>query len=268
MTNLYDDHGRDPRDTVADLSAALLTARAYNRRRRTGAGAGQQRGAAARAAHTTRRRTEMTDTTTTTTTFRIGIADRLHAIACDPTDPATGRHYPTACGGTAVIATEWGMFRRGNPHLRPHDLCAHCTWTVALADGTEEQELAAIRPTPAEATVWGRLLPDPHLLDSTCRTILAARAEEAGYDEDHPRWAQLLGHVTAHRPEVLTTEDCAERCCDHPDEAACYADDVTLACPTCSVKAGPWAGEWEGQAEIVVPAPCSVLTVMGAATFR
>jgi hypothetical protein len=29
MPNLYDDQGRDPRDTITDLRAALLTARAY-----------------------------------------------------------------------------------------------------------------------------------------------------------------------------------------------------------------------------------------------
>lgn len=204
--------------------------------------------------------------TTATATYAIGIADLLHAIPSEYLTDA-GQYLRTACGDSAIYATEWGEFRRGNPHLRPHRLCQHCAWTVALANDTVEEEIAAAGPSSTEQHAWGRLMPDPDLIVRTVQAILAARTAETTADADHPRWAQMLGHLTAHRPELLTVEDCAEGSCDHDDEVACYAE-ATIGCPTCSVKAGPWAGEWEGQCEVLVPAPCSVLVAMDAEVWR
>jgi hypothetical protein len=37
-----------------------------------------------------------------------------------------------------------------------------------------------------------------------------------------------------------------------------------VACQACSLQAGSWAGEWEGQyaVECTIPAPCGVLTAL------
>lgn len=206
--------------------------------------------------------------TTKTQPYRIGIGgDLLHAVTAEHAAlPPQWRHVGTPCGVSVVVAREWGEFRRGNDRLATHQLCAHCAWTVALALGTAEQELAAVAPSPPEELAWGLLLPDRDLLVRTCRAILVARQAERECDADHPSWAQLLGHVTAHRPEILVPEDCSEGDCEHDgDLAACYAASTVIACPVCSVRAGTWAGEWEGQYEITVPAPCSVLTAVAAA---
>jgi hypothetical protein len=202
--------------------------------------------------------------------YAIGIGnDQLHAVTAEhATDRnPTVRYVGAECGTTGIVAHEWGEFVRGNERLNSHRLCARCAWTVALANGTVEAEVAAVAPTAGEELAWGLLLPDPGLLVRTCGSILAARQAEEDYDADHPLWAQLLGHVTAHRPEILVPEDCAEGLgCEHDgDRTACYAASTTIACPACSIRAGQWAGEWEGQYEVTVPAPCSALLTVAAA---
>jgi hypothetical protein len=169
------------------------------------------------------------------------------------------------CGAAVYIARKWGEFRRGNEHLTTHQVCSRCAWVVALDQDCADEELAALTPTVAEESAYVRLLPDPTLLLRVCRAILTARQAEDGYDADSPRWAQLLGHVTAHRPVVLVPHDCAGGDCDHDDPAECLAVGVALACQACSVQAGSWAGEWQGQYELTVPAPCSVLSAMATA---
>jgi hypothetical protein len=205
------------------------------------------------------------------TGYAIGIgrgADRLHAVtqSAAAVNVHHGRYSTAGCGATVVIAQDWGDFTRGNPRLAGHWVCARCAWTVAFAAGAAgvETEMAAVGPTVLEAPAWQRLLlPDPGLLVDTCRAIVAARA---GDDSDGcAQWANLLGHLCDHRPEVLVPGDCAEQSCEHPDAVGCYAAATVVACPTCSVRAGGWAGEWEGQYEVVVPAPCSVLTAIAVA---
>lgn len=171
-------------------------------------------------------------------------------------------HVTTACDlAVAVVAREWGEFRRGNEHLLPHQLCPTCAWTVALHHGTGDAELAAWGPSPEEAATWDRLLPDPPILTRTCQRILDDWHNEDEEDRDHPHWAQLLGHVCAHRPEMLVSEECLEGDHDHEGED-CPA---RLACATCSVKAGSWDGEWQGRYEVAVPAPCSALLAAAGA---
>ena len=40
--------------------------------------------------------------------------------------------------------------------------------------------------------------------------------------------------------------------------------DAAVACGACSLQAGGWAGEWEGQFTLTVPAPCRVLLALTA----
>lgn len=176
----------------------------------------------------------------------------------------TGGAAGSVCGEGVIVAVRWGGFHRGSEWTDrfAHRLCPHCAWTVALAQDTTEAELAAVTPSGAELAALRRLLPDPMIVPRICERILADRRAERDYDAGSPRWVQLLGHVTAHRPVLLLAEDCAEGACDHHDKASgCYAQ-AAVACPACSVQAGSWAGEWEGQYECVVPAPCAVLPAM------
>jgi hypothetical protein len=214
----------------------------------------------------------------TSDAYLVGVAPALwlsgvHAVAREAADWAKEQgdrgdrrvHVCAPCGVAVMVAWDWGAFRRGNDRLTAHQLCPHCAWTVAFDHGTVHAELAVLGPSPVELDAWRRLMPDPSLPVRVCQAILAERDAEKGYDKDSPRWAQLLGHVGAHRPMLLVGEDCSEGVCVHGgNEAACYAATNTIACPTCSVRAGQWAGEWEGQFEVNVPAPCSVLTAMAA----
>jgi hypothetical protein len=69
--------------------------------------------------------------------------------------------------------------------------------------------------------------------------------------------------VTAHTPRILLPEDCADNHCDHDrdDDGQCPRPDAALGCAACSVVAGGWAGEWQGQftTECTITAPCEVL---------
>lgn len=196
----------------------------------------------------------------------------LHAVPRDHAVWADGQagddspypHVGAECGLAVIVAREWGEFKRGNEHLSRHGVCPRCAWVVALHHDRGDEELTALAPNAAEDAAFHRLLPDPTLFTRVCRAILDECRQEKGYDADSPRWAQLLGHVTAHRPVVLVSEDCAESGCEHDGEADCFAASSVVACPACSVQAGQWAGEWEGQFEVTVPAPCSVLLALAA----
>jgi hypothetical protein len=170
-------------------------------------------------------------------------------------------HVTAECGTPVMLARRWGPFHRGNEHVSGGDVCGHCAWTVAVHQGTTGAELTAITPTGAELAAMKRLMPDPLLAVRICQHLLTAMQEEREYDAGHPRWPQLLGHATAHRPRVLVGEGCTGDC-DHPDAAACYSASDTVACDTCSIQVGSWAGEWEGMYECFVPAPCAVLPAM------
>lgn len=176
-------------------------------------------------------------------------------------------HAAAECGAVGVIARYWGEFRRDNEHLRGqlHDLCPRCAWGVAIARGTTDAELADITPGALEMLALARLMPDPLVAVNICRSILARRARDEEYDMDSDYWPTLLAHATEHRPVVLLPEACGESgpgCDEHEDDAVCCAATDTVACGTCSIRAGSWAGEWAGQYECTVSAPCSALLAM------
>lgn len=191
--------------------------------------------------------------------FHIGIARGLvhaveHRFAARPY-----REVPAVCGTSAVVARTWGEFVRGNEHLARRDLCPECAWVVALENGTTSTELAALTPTGAGLAALGRVMPDPLLAVRIYEHLLTA-ADEAERDA----LAHLLGHVTAHAPVLLLAEDCAAGECEHDGTEDCYGEAPTAACEACSCCTGSWAGEWEGQYVITVPAPCSVLLAVAA----
>jgi len=193
--------------------------------------------------------------------------DRAYASRVVATRDEIDTRVGSVCGKFVVIARTWGEFRRGASRwvddLTGH-LCPFCAWTVALYHGQTDidRELKTLTPKGQELAALTRLMPDPMLLVKICQRILDARSgPDAQYDDDSLYWAQHLGDVSKHRPAVLfADEGCLDSHCDHDSDDGCYQDAPAVGCPGCSFRAGAWAGEWEGQYEITVPAPCSVLT--------
>lgn len=186
--------------------------------------------------------------------------------------PARAR---SVCGVKVTIARYWGEFRRGSDETDRHagwgQLCPRCAWAVALANGTEKQELAAISPGELDMVALRRLVPDPLLVVKMCRSVLADRDRADAYNDDYR--VHVLAAVTAHKPVVLLSEGCRggecgcgcdnDLCEEEHDERACYAESASVACWACSIVAGPWAGEWAGvTVECAVAAPCSALLAM------
>lgn len=204
--------------------------------------------------------------------YMIGIAGGLgplHAIDHDSAVKAvewagpdtTTVYVPAECGETVLIARYWGGFERGNRHL--HSVCPYCAWAVATVTLTTDVELDAVTPSKLELPALARLLPEPNVTRRLCEAILREHLVQRENGSDTlPLMVQLLAHATEHRPILLLPVGCAERDCDHETEAECHDEATTVACATCSVLAGSWAGEWEGQIEVAVPAPCSAFTAL------
>jgi hypothetical protein len=192
--------------------------------------------------------------------FHIGLAaGPAHAVEHRyATSPR--REVATVCGTTARVARTWGEFARGNPSLACHELCPHCAWSVALEQGTTGAEIAHLTPDSARLAALGRAMPDPLLAVRILEQLLTADLDEV----DRDPLAYLLAHVTAHRPVPLLDEACVADGCEHTNPGDCYGGTPTVACLACSVLTGPWAGEWEGQVVITVPAPCAVLPAAAA----
>jgi hypothetical protein len=196
------------------------------------------------------------------TPFLVGIGTSsgpLHAVEARHWTN-TRRQVPTVCGKPAIIARDWGGFARGTRQVDTMELCSRCRWHVATATNTTAGELAKLTPSDAQQEALGRALPDPRLFVRLMTQTLGMVDE----DSDIDAVAQILGHVTDHRPVLLMAEDCCEEACDHDSVQDCYGETPTVACGTCSFRAGGWAGEWEGWFQIPVSAPCSVLTATAA----
>ena len=123
--------------------------------------------------------------------------------------------------------------------------CPACRWIVAARTGSLDSTLA--------------LLADP-LGQRIARGILR-RAAMDEKDPDDPETMHLLAAVSRHSPVGLVAEECSEGDCDH--DGRCPS---THACRACSLQAGSWAGEWEGQYmdECTIPAPCAPLLALAA----
>lgn len=221
----------------------------------------------------------MTTAATTLTTpdvpdadFVFGIATGpLHAVSRNRVRQASAALHNrsrelealTECGIKAAVAIKWGSWSRSSPHARI-GLCPHCAWSVAIATGTIHDELASLIPDSETVAALAAAGIDPHLVPALCSAIVATASEpRVEFPVAHPRTRDLLGHVTAHAPSVLVHEPCAEGGCDHTATDPCPTQ---IACPTCSLRAGTWAGEWEGQfdAACTVTYPCTVLLTVAA----
>lgn len=209
--------------------------------------------------------------------YVVGVGDGYHAVTRTAAQRATGggdRHIRAmaACHAYLVqVIHRGGAFRdfqRGAAPLDHGSVCPDCAWVVALNQDGIAAELAALTPTGRQHDALARLLPDPLITVHLCEAILRAQ-RSAHLDQDDPLTLQLLAHASRHAPEIAIPEDCGEGSCDHRPENAnqsweCWYPDAAVVCPTCSVRAGSWAGEWEGQyaAECTVASPCSVLVAL------
>jgi hypothetical protein len=179
-----------------------------------------------------------------------------------------------ACRAVASMIACRGVYDRLSPVVarRP---CRTCAWLLAIETGSTGRELALITPSRAAAGAIARSGADPMLAVRVCQAILrSAHDQEIAGDDpdglDSPVIPQLLTLATRHRPVLYVSEACAEGDCEtrpaaDPD-AECGCPGAAAGCGACTPHAGMWAGEWEGTAlpGLLVPAPCSVLTVLAA----
>lgn len=179
---------------------------------------------------------------------------------------ARGSVAGAVCGEIVQVATSWGAYERGSIYLQHGHVCGPCSWIVATSNGQLPDLIDSIRPAAQHLNVITGALGDP--LAGVRLLEAIAADDELGDDLDdlageftRSRRADLLAHAAAHLPAVVVCEDCAEGGASvHGDDEPCTA----ALCLTCTVKSGPWAGEWEGYTldECVVPSPCSVLRAL------
>lgn len=98
-----------------------------------------------------------------------------------------------------------------------------------------------------------RRLPDAGASRSTAKVARTVGISKALMDRWSGRWSWVL-RAAGHCPDDRITDRAWE--CGLPDGAA------RIACSGCSLRAGDWAGEWEGvfTTQCSVAAPCGVLT--------
>jgi hypothetical protein len=186
--------------------------------------------------------------------FLAGVQNGWHAVEtglpleAGTVTPGCAAHAWAACGDLVRPAlADGGEPRPYDPATVPqsHDPCPACRWIVAARTGSLDSTLA--------------LLADP-LEQRIARGILR-RAAMDEKDPDDPETMHLLAAVGRHSPVGLVAEECSEGDCDH--DGRCPS---THACRACSLQAGSWAGEWEGQYmdECTIPAPCAPLLALAA----
>lgn len=186
------------------------------------------------------------------TAFLAGVQDEWHAIEAGPLGACTD-HAWSLCGQIVRVAWTAEQFpvpySPGEPP-QSHDPCPACMWEVAARTDTFEAVLATLADPLAHDTAAAILNQASQGLDD----------DHAQFDDDHA--LQLLAAVTRHAGVTLAAEDCSDGTCDHGDGECPTA----RACAACSLQAGPWAGEWEGQylAECTIPAPCAPLLAIAA----
>jgi hypothetical protein len=153
-----------------------------------------------------------------------------------------------------------------------YGLCALCAWTVAIATSSTERELRLLTPDDHVAAGLARASAPPFLAVNICRAVLTHESSpDAEGGLDHEATVQILAHATSHRPALAIAEDCAEndRACRHRPPAAalswrCDYPGADALCLACTLRAGSWAGELQGDImeECRVPAPCGVLRAL------
>lgn len=179
--------------------------------------------------------------------------------------PWQDRHVTrSACGNLAFLEAGLGAYDRdsGPASVRP---CPECAWTAAAESGTLDREVRRLVPAPADQVTLARLIPDPVTAATAAAALTAALTRRPGRveDEDDRHLIQVLGTLSRHAPVLLIAGACQEGSCGCPGDD----HDATAACAGCSLQAGSWAGDYEGEylAECLVPAPCQPLLLLAAA---
>jgi hypothetical protein len=191
----------------------------------------------------------------TSSEFLVGVQQSWHAI--DPASvPLQGRavcnHALALCGAIVRIArADLQLYRPGEWPVA-YDRCPECRWIVAARTGTLHEALDELADPLANAVAAA-------ILDKACRDLL----EDDGRTLDDPQVIQLLACVSRHEPARLVYEGCAEGDHDGHEAGQCPGRD---ACAACSLQAGSWAGEWEGQFldECTIVSPCGPLLALAA----
>lgn len=183
----------------------------------------------------------------------------------------------SACLAPVLVTARHGAYNRTGPAVAQRP-CRLCAWQLAIETGSTGRELALITPARDEAAAIARSGMDPMLAVRVCQAILRSASDSGDEDGDFPGGldspavTQLLALATSHRPVLYVTGECAEDDCeacppgDGPGTTACAYNGSQAGCGACTPHAGLWAGEWEGSPlpGLLVPAPCSVLTVLAA----
>ncbi len=174
------------------------------------------------------------------------------------------------CGALARV-TKYGVYDRAVPPVT-FGPCQVCAWTVAIATGSTKREVRLITPADRSAAALARAGIDPLLVVNICRAVLVREASpNAENGLDHAATVQVLAQAVTHRPVWALPEDCAEddSSCQHQPAGAdetwrCNYPDGDALCFACTLRAGPWAGGWEGDAmeECRVAAPCGALLAL------
>lgn len=154
----------------------------------------------------------------------------------------------SCCGHLVTVASRYPVFDRAQ--IRGA-VCPSCAWSVALPLGPTA---LAAEVTLLRSAGFG------DLLAGIAVAVLAEREADGTCDEVA---TQLLATVSRHTPVELVDLDCAESGCEHPaDGVSCPT--VGWACPTCSIRTGSWAGEWEGRyfEQCTVTSPCGVIAAL------
>ena len=207
--------------------------------------------------------------------FVTGVGDghMWHAIDRDQAEHKVAQAAGVAaavCGALARL-TKYGVYDRAALPVA-YGPCPLCAWTVAIATSSTERELRLLAPDAHTAGALARASAPAFLAVNICRAVLAHESSpDAEGGLDHEATVQILGHATSHRPTLALAEDCAEndRACRHRPPAAdnswrCDYPGAEALCLACSLRAGAWAGELEGDVmdECRVTAPCGVLRAL------
>jgi hypothetical protein len=164
----------------------------------------------------------------------------------------------SACGHLVKLTDKWGTFHELRDAANPPELCPRCLWTVAIRTGHTEEELDRLAAAVSAAPLPARVVLD------VARVILIIADPHERDEQADPRVVELLSSVTRHTPVPLGDPACSDGDCDHRPRRRGGSGCPTTgwACPTCSLRLGPWAGDErsdEFEPDAIVPPPCQVL---------
>ncbi|SLH38555.1 Uncharacterised protein [Mycobacteroides abscessus subsp. massiliense] len=210
--------------------------------------------------------------TTVERTFAIGLGsdDLRHAVSSNEVphmvSPELAARAQAVCGMSVKVIGAWEHFRPGSRFLS-RNRCVHCGWILAIHGAASmQQEIASYAGAAEDRPAFAAAGIDPGLLRRLFEAILAEYDGDCQDEEPGPgQLSSLLAHAGRHTPVVLTCEECAEP--DGQDVANAVDRQhrcSSIVCMACTLTAGSWAGEWEGQirSECTVAWPCSVIGVL------